>query len=313
MTQRPNLEQRAARQPAALASSAEAHHAPAQHDASPLQRRADDSARVQAQGHTLAAVFGSHAARPSQGLATDGPVLQGNWKKTLANIVTFGIRKAVVNYQRNHAQGGGNAVPVVPVQTALDEFVQAYEKTRWYHQYGAHNKESIEQHGLMNYEDRIDTFGQDVHGMSLNLGRDSEFVGDQKKGVFMGPSSLLMENKMTSNVARTYMSKDRTKVHERGYEDEAESHEMIYDRKFPGGAVITKNSVPGGNVTTLTIQDLLEQDSPKLDTMLAAVATQYDDPNAVPSGDEMKALLGEAVRTRRLSNAALDNKLNNVI
>lgn len=257
------------------------------------------SPRMVAQRHALSMAFGTTAQRK----------LSKRWK----NVLSLGIRKAYVEIKRAvRTPPAGGVMPVVPQPLVSDEdrFVEAYGKSRYYHHsWNPENLPSIEKHGLLNQQDRIDTFGKDVVGMSTRM-RDSEFKGDEKKGVFLGPRRLVEENRATlpGNFARAFMPSERTKISGPDEEHTVDPQEMFIDRNFPGGAVITKNSVGPELVTTEDMLDLLDRDSPKINTILASVATQYDgDPADRPTIEEMKQLLRTAIRERRLSNAALDN------
>ncbi len=232
-------------------------------------------------------------------------VIQRNkhWKRFL-NVASFGGRKIYTNYKKKQLANAAQNVPQpqAPVDSPEDQFVNAYGKSRYYHQTDPENLPSIEQHGLLNYQDREETLPENVIGMS-RLG--GEFAGDEKKGVFLGPKHFMKENKMTNNVARAYLPADRTKIHHWTEEKETPPEEMYRDEKFRGGAVITKNSIPSGQVTTGKISDMLEDDNPKLNSILASVASQYE--GEAPDLQTMKGHLREAILKRRLSNAAFDD------
>lgn len=225
--------------------------------------------------------------------------------KRLLNLLSLGIRKA---YTYNKKKKMANAVqnsplPDEPANSPEDDFVSAYEKSRYYQQTDPQNFPSIEQHGLLNYEDRERLLPENVIGMS-RLG--GEFEGDEKKGVYLGPKHFMKENKMTKNVARAFMPAERTKLHHWTEEKETPPNEMYRDEKFRGGAVITKNSIPPEQVTTENILELLENDNPKLKSILTAVGSQYE--GEAPDYEIMKIHLSEAILKRRLSNAAFDDK-----
>jgi len=232
-------------------------------------------------------------------------VIQRNkhWKRFL-NVASLGIRKAYThNKKKKMANAAQNVpVPVAPVASPMDQFVNAYEKSRYYQQTNQGNLPSIEEHGLLNYEDRVKTFGEDVRGMSS---MSKEYEGDEKKGVFLGPKHLMRENRMTTNVSRAFMPAERTKIHPWTKENEVPRQEMYLDEKFRGGAVITKDSIPPEQVTTRNMQELLDEDDPKLQSILGAVGSQYE--GNAPDIETMKGHLREAILRRRLSNAAFDN------
>lgn len=271
----------------------------------PVQRRSEarlaSTPRLAAETQRRAALFGAAV------------VQRRNWGKTALNILSFGLRKALVAHKRRQ-QATNNVVtrppePEPPVEQVrqpdpLDRFVEAYGKARYYHQTGfLSNLTSIEQHGLLNYQDRLGTFGHDIPGMSAVGG---EFKGDEKKGVFIGPKKFMRGEGMTTPVARAYLGASRTKVHDWRATD-VPSQELVQDPKFRGGAVITKDSIPSGQVTAKSMEELLANDDPKLDTILDQVATHFDpEQGPVPGITEMKKLLATAVRNRRLSNAAFD-------
>jgi hypothetical protein len=260
------------------------------------------SPRQLAQRREIAASFGST------------PVMQ-RISKRWKNVLSLGIRKAYVEIKRaaraNAAQGGGQAQQPAPQQdqqpSDLDRFVTAYGKSRHYHStMNSDNLPKIEEHGLLNYQDRVAKLGGDVTGYS-NRFRDSEFKGDEKKGVFLAERGLVEENRdmLSQNAVRAFLPRHRT---EKASESEAESEQMFKDRKFPGPAYITRDSIGPELVSTKAMLELLDADDAKLPSILKAVASQYElDPAELPDLDEMKALLREAIRTRRLSNAALDN------
>lgn len=228
--------------------------------------------------------------------------------KRFLNVITLGGRKIYVKHKRAQAlavQNNAGNVQIIPREEApeesdIDRFVTAYEKARYYHKTGSHNLKSIEKHGLLNYKDRVETFGHDIGGMS-QLG--GEFKGDEKKGVFLGPKGFMQENNMTSSVARAYLGAERTKLHHWNKTD-VPPDELVRDEKFRGGAVITQNSIPSTQVTTKSISELEESDDPKLGVILETVASQYE--GSAPDQPEMKALLKQAIRERRLSNAPFD-------
>lgn len=236
--------------------------------------------------------------------ATGGtqPVIQRNkhWKRFL-NVVSLGGRKAYVNHKRSKRAGQHVQVIQAPVIDEEEEFAKAYEKSRYYHRTHPDNLNSIDQNGLLNYEDRVGILGNDVGGMS-QLG--GEYAGDEKKGVFLGPKHFMQENSMTTNVIRAYLPSSRTKLHHWN-ETDVPSQEIMRDEKFRGGAVITKDSIFAPNITAKNIGDLLDEDDPKLRTILAAVGSHYE--GQAPDEETMKQLLGSALRNRRLSNAAFDN------
>lgn len=235
----------------------------------------------------------------------NGNVIQLNkHTKRLLNVLSLGIRKA---YTYNKKKKMANAVqnfpqPQEPTNSPVDDFVSVYEKSRYYHQTDPQNLPSIEQHGLLNYEDRERLLPENVIGMS-RLG--GEYEGDEKKGVFLGPKHFMKENKMTKNVARAFMPAERTKLHHWTEEKETPPNEMYRDEKFRGGAVITKNSIPSEQVTTGNMAELLENDDPKLKSILMAVGSHYE--GETPDYETMKGHLREAILKRRLSNVAFDN------
>lgn len=234
-----------------------------------------------------------------------GAVVQRNkHTKRLLNVLSLGIRKA---YTYNKKKRMANAVqndqqPQAPVVSPMDQFVGAYEKSRYYQQTDPQNLPSIEEHGLLNYEDRERLLPENVIGMS-RLG--GEYEGDEKKGVFLGPKPFMKQNKMTNNVARAFLPAERTKIHHWSEENQVPRQEMYLDEKFRGGAVVTKDSIPPEQVTTGNMSDLLGEDNPKLENILAAVGSQYE--GETPDKETMKEHLRQAILERRLSNVAFDN------
>ncbi|GLR16540.1 eCIS core domain-containing protein [Portibacter lacus] len=238
-------------------------------------------------------------------------IQQRNWGKTIANIASFGIRKLIVHIQRaNQNQPANNAGPV-PQADPEDEFVNAYEQSRYYHHTEfADNMPSIEQHGLLNYKDRPKVLGKQVHGMS-RIGGD--FEGDEKKGVFLGPSRDWMtegdSTNMSRNVVRAFLPSDRTVKNNTYDGTDVPSKELYRDGKYPG-AFITKDSIGGDQVTGQELLELLDRDDPKVDSIIQTVATQYE--GEAPDLDTMKLHMRAAIMKRRLSNAPLhdiDDKL----
>ena len=294
--------------------------------AAPLADALAQSPRAVGQRLALAAAFGA-AAAPTVQLRNDqphdaSPLVVQRISKRWKNVLSLGIRKAYVEIKRATqapqagpvAGGMGGGVGMAATQqapTEMDRFVSAYGKSRHYHQtMDPGNLTSIEKHGLLNQTDRIKTLPSgDVVGMT-NWFRDSEYQGDEKKGVYLAPRSLIEEDNrktLRSNFARAYLPSERTKVSPASAEDSVDSQEMFQDNHF-GGAVITKASVGPELVTTKDMLELLDSEAPKIDTILRAVASQYDgDPANRPSIAEMKDLLRTAIHERRLSNAALDN------
>lgn len=216
--------------------------------------------------------------------------------KRFKNVMTLGLRKPYVKHRR------ANRAPAVPAVTPLDQFVEAYEKSRYYHQTHADNLDSINEHGLLNYKDREKKLPEQVAGMSRVGG---EFEGDEKKGVFLGPKHFMKSNEMTKNMVRAFLPKQRTKIHHWTEEETTPSHEMFRDEKFRGGAVITKDSIPPEQITTQPINQLLEEDNPRLTSILQAVGSQYE--NESPTAEDMKAHLQQAILERKLSNVAFDD------
>lgn len=224
--------------------------------------------------------------------------------KRLLNVLSLGLRKAYTYNKKKKIANAQQIIPMPqePVNSPMDQFVGAYEKSRYYHQTDKQNLPSIEQHGLLNYKDREQTLSENVIGMS-RLG--GEYEGDEKKGVFLGPKHFMNENKMTSNVTRAFLPAERTKLHHWTEEKETPPNEMFRDEKFRGGAVITKNSIPPNQVTNRNMSDLIEDDDPKLKSILSAVGSQYE--GEAPDYETMKGFLREAILKRRLSNVAFDN------
>ncbi len=227
--------------------------------------------------------------------------------KRLKNVLTLGLRKAYVKHKRaKRAAAQLNPQPVVPEAPPLDKFVEAYGKSRYYQHTDAENLPSIEQHGLLNYNDREKTLPHNVIGMS-RISR--EYDGDEKKGVFLGPKHFMKANEsmgMTKNVARAFLPANRTIIHNAHEESTTPSQEMYRDDKFRGGAVITKDSIPASQVTTGNMSDLLDRDDPKLKSIMQAVGSQYQ--GAPPDHEKMKEHLRKAILERRLSNAAFDDQ-----
>lgn len=258
----------------------------------------------QKQAVQLKAVANGSRESPIQ--LKDTVIQRNKHLKRFLNVATLGLRKAYTyNKKKKMANAAQNAAQVqvqAPAQSPVDEFVDAYGKSRYYQQTRPHNLPSIEKNGLLNYEDRKRILGNDVPGMSS---LSKEYEGDEKKGVFLGPKRLMAESNMTSNVSRAFMQASRTKTHHWSDEKDVPSHEMYLDEKFRGGAVITKDSIPPEQVTTGNMQDLLDNDDPKLKSILGAVGTHY--PGGAPDYETMKAHLRQAIRERRLSNAAFDN------
>lgn len=236
----------------------------------------------------------------------NGNVIQLNkHTKRLLNVLSLGIRKAYTSNKKKKMAIAAQNIPQTqePANSPEDDFVGAYEKSRYYQQTDPQNLPSIEQHGLLNYEDRERLLPENVIGMS-RLG--GEFEGDEKKGVYLGPKHFMKENKMTKNVARAFMPAERTKLHHWTEEKETPPNEMYRDEKFRGGAVITKNSIPPEQVTTGNMSDLLENDDPKLRSILTAVGSHYE--GEAPDFETMKSHLRDAILKRRLSNAAFDDR-----
>lgn len=236
--------------------------------------------------------------------AVGGPqqVAQRNkHKKRFLNVVTLGLRKLYVNNKRANQAAQNGPVQILPQVDPVEEFATAYEKSRYYHRTHPGNMASIDQNGLLNYADRHEILGHDVGGMSM-LGK--EYAGDEKKGVFLGPKHFMLENNMTKHVVRAFLPADRTNIHH-WLDEDIPSDELMMDEKFRGGAVITKDSIFSPNVSASAMNDLLENDDPKLQSILAAVATHYE--GNAPDETTMKNHLRSAILTRRLSNAAFDN------
>jgi hypothetical protein len=201
------------------------------------------------------------------------------------------------------------AVPAAPAATPLDDFVTAYEKARYYHgTRGPDQARSIHERGLLNYDDRVATLGHDVPGMSRMGG--SEYAGDEKKGVFLGGKNFMGGNvTIPPFKVRLYLPANRTVEHH--WDDDVPDNQLMMDEKFRGGGLITKNSIPAEQAFFGDMSDLIEDAAKddeagnKLASILTSVASQYQ--ANPPELEEMANLLREAIRTRRLSNAALDN------
>lgn len=286
------------REPAAVRATARADETPT--DVGAAWHR---SPRMVAQRQAIQRALGPQG--PADG-ASVTQLLSKRWK----NVLTLGIRRAYVEIKRAvraaPAPQAAAAVPMAaPVVDEQERFAQAYEQSRHYHStLDPDNLPSIEQHGLLNQKDRVGALGQDVGGFSTRY-RDSEFNGDEKKGVFVGTRALVEENRsmLGDNVARAFLPQHRSR---KVRESEASDEELFHDPKFPGPAYITRASIAPEIVTTTAMLDLLDRDDPKVTTILQSVASQYDD-GPPPDLETMKNLLREAIRTRRLSNAALDN------
>lgn len=247
-------------------------------------------------------------SRPTAWGAAAGPIQLNRHKKRFLNVITLGIRKAITSARkRRAAQAQVQPVPdpsESKVVDPLDQFVEAYGKSRYYQQTNPIHHPSIEQHGLLNYNDRVSELGEDVRGMSLAGGHNGEFAGDEKKGVFLGGKKFMREEGMTKNLVRAYLPRERTRLSPWWEEEQTPSKELFVDKNYPG-AVITKDSIPAEQTTTQPISSLLEQDDPKIGSMLDAVGTHYEgDP---PARDQMVEHLREAMRKRRLSDAAMDD------
>lgn len=231
--------------------------------------------------------------------------LQSKHLKRFKNVITLGIRKAYVKHKRARRNA---AAPVeeeeIEIASPLDQFVEAYGKSRYYHNV-MHSEllPSVEEHGLLNYEDQERKFDDPFAGMS-NLG--GEYEGDEKKGVFMGPKEFMIGEGegMRTNPARTFLSSKRTVKHHWDMEGKISPQEMFRDSKYPG-AWITKDSIKSDHIATGRMLDLLDSDAPKLNVILTDVKSHYKGHS--PSIPEMKVLLREAVKKRRLSNAPFDN------
>src|ERR1700723_1833680 len=137
---------------------------------------------------------------PVAAFAAPQTVQRNKHKKRFLNVITFGIRKAVVSYRRNqqqHAQAPINIVPLQPppqLQNLQHGLKTAYDRSRKYHGTHAENIESIVENGLLNYTDQQKVLGKTVPGMSQ---LSSEYRGDEKKGVFLGARDFVLENKST--------------------------------------------------------------------------------------------------------------------
>ncbi|PRY44153.1 hypothetical protein CLV58_103122 [Spirosoma oryzae] len=251
----------------------------------------------------------AHIQQVTQRAAVAEPLIQRKGNKHLKrflNVITLGGRKLYVNHKRAAAAGQNQAVQIPnhvdqPNHTEAD-FLAAYGKSRYYHNTSEDNLKSIDENGLLNYKDRVNMLGNDVVGMSIRAG--GEYAGDEKKGVFMGPKKFMLENNLTSHPVRAFLSAERTTIHHWRKEG-VSSQELVLDEKFRGGAVITKDSVYSSHVTAKKLEDMLDENDPKLNSILDAIASHYEGP--APDKDIMKGFMRSAIGGRRLSNAAFDN------
>ena len=264
----------------------------------------NDDARLEGEAHemglraahgTTVNVTGNGSGRP----LGDGPAPIQRTPKPLKWLLR------ALGIMAPHPAGGAAAPPPVPAPTkaALDEFVAAYENARFYHGTGAEeNARSIHEHGLLNYADRTKVLGGDVVGMSQRRAR--EFGGDEKKGVYLGARQFMEEETATipPNLVRLFLPYSRTEriLNPPEYSSAAPEH-LVRDINYPGG-LITKQSIPAGQTY---FGEMSEAAGERLTSILESVATHYPE-DRQPSHEEMVALLGEAIKKRRLSNVPLD-------
>jgi hypothetical protein len=246
------------------------------------------------------------------------PVVQRITEKQVKNVATLGLRKVYVGIKRALRDQGGNGAQPLQLDAgaqplSVDEFVKAYEKSRFYHSVQWEgNIPSIGEKGLLNYADREKILGRQPGGMTAG-----EFRGDEKKGVFVGERRLYAASKdMQKNLVRAYLPSARTVKHQLDEEWKARrvpEDEMYYDPRFQGGALITKNSIPANVISTENMETLLdaaergdEVAARKLGAIYDSITSQYDG-GISPGMGEMIKLHRKAIKKRRLSNAALDN------
>ena len=198
--------------------------------------------------------------------------------------------------------------PVVP----LEAFVRAYEATRVYHFTQPGNLDSISRLGLLVEEDRR-AQNLDVGGMS-QLSR--EYEGDEKKGVFVGTRGFAEENVryLASGHVRAFTSVRRSSWRGRHWPPPptVPAEALVWDEKFVGGGMISRQSIPSERVLTTGLLDLIraheagdQEATQRVTGIFAEIAQAYE--GTPPDLNTMIGLYKTAQRTRRLSNAALDN------
>lgn len=166
------------------------------------------------------------------------------------------------------------------------------------------------------------------YGMSEKYSRT--YGGDENKGIFLGPKKFRIDNRGTLNGpgdVRLYLTKDqaleRGVIREEGQpierRSDIEGNQGLYqDVRFSGG-FISKVSIPVNQVSINSIDELIKNGGEKLDGILRAIASHYED-NTAPSHDVLLNLLQQATNKdlnrdqRRLSNIKFDNiDLDNII
>ncbi len=218
--------------------------------------------------------------------------IQPSPRKTILNILSLGIRRAYVTNKRKKRARQQQQVlvadPPAP-KTMMDRHVEAYDSAVYHHSTHHQNEGRIREHGLLIYEDRVRIFGEDVAGMSSIGGVFGEFAGDEKLGVFLGPRNFALESAETLPKLKVRAALRRE-----------EKASLSPDRRFPGGKII-RTSVARQAVWTGKTTDLGEE---QLGEICAIIREHYDDPK--PTVQEVIETHLQAVRTRRLSDAALE-------
>ena len=255
---------------------------------------------------------------PAARFAAPQAVQRNKHKKRFLNVITFGIRKAVVNYRRNqhqHAQAPVNIVPVQPPpqQNPQQLLKTAYDSSRKYHGTHADNIGSIVKHGLLNYTDQQEVLGKTVGGMSQ---KGSEYHGDEEKGVFLGARDFALKNTQTlgTTFVRTALPIERSnkpigwweKDKPRGSDD----GRLFHDEKFRGGGLFTPASIHSDLIWSGKTSALLQRAErgdaiaqSKVQAMCSAIASHYPQPQ--PSWQQVQKALAEAIAEDEISDDEL--------
>jgi hypothetical protein len=249
-------------------------------------------------------------------------VQRNKHKKRFLNVITFGIRKAVVSYRRNqqqHAQAPINIVPLQPppqLQNSQHGLKTAYDRSRKYHGTHAENIESIVENGLLNYTDQQKVLGKTVPGMSQ---LSSEYRGDEKKGVFLGARDFVLENKSTlgTTFVRTVLPVKRSNKPIGWWENEqptgSDDGRLFHDERFRGGGLYTPASINSDLIWSGKTSALLQRAEngdltalTKVQAMCSAIASHYPQPQ--PTWQQVREALARAIEEDEISDDELGDR-----
>ena len=258
---------------------------------------------------------------PTAAFAAPQAVQMNKHKKRFLNVITFGIRKAVVNYRRSQQQHAITPINIVPLQPPQQNpqhsLKTAYDGSRKYHATRPNNVESIVDKGLLNYDDQQEVLGDNVGGMS-QVSR--EYLGDEKKGVYLGARKFAKDNKATlgNTFVRATLPIERSNKPISWWDEEnqptgPEDGRLFLDEKFRGGGLYTPASVNSDLIWSGKTSALLQRAEngdltakTKVQAMCRAIASHYPQPQ--PTWQQVRDALASAIEDGEISDEELGDR-----